>query len=140
MKMPLVFYRALLEEAPDHTVGVVFPDFPGCVTAAATLNEAGHRAIEALALHVEGMHADGEALPSPSGLHDPEPDWLGEGIRTPMMVPVDVPGRAVRVNITMDEGLLANVDRAAQTEGSTRSGFLAQAARERLQALRTQAA
>jgi metal-responsive CopG/Arc/MetJ family transcriptional regulator len=49
-----------------------------------------------------------------------------------VLVPVDLPGRAVRANITVDEALLRKIDQAAQASGSTRSGFLAEAARARL--------
>ncbi|MBZ9764018.1 type II toxin-antitoxin system HicB family antitoxin [Mesorhizobium sp. CA8] len=52
------------EEASDY--GVSFPDFPGVVTAGATFEEARHLAEEALALHVEGLIEDGEAVPKPN--------------------------------------------------------------------------
>ena len=52
------------DEASDWNVG--FPDFPGCVTAGKTLDEAAAFAHEALALHVHGMRADGEIVPNPS--------------------------------------------------------------------------
>jgi predicted RNase H-like HicB family nuclease len=41
---------------------------PGCVTAGATLDEARDMAEEALALHIEGLEQDGEAIPEPSSL------------------------------------------------------------------------
>jgi hypothetical protein len=50
------------------------------------------------------------------------------------LVPYAPPARAARVNITLDETLLARVDRAAETAGETRSGYLADAARRRLAA------
>jgi hypothetical protein len=64
------------------------------------------------------------------------PDWLdGAGVVAgEVLVPVDLPGRSVRKNITMDEGLLGKIDRAARASGSTRSGFLAEAARAWLRA------
>ena len=45
-----------------------FPDFPGCVSAGATLDEARHMAQEALELHVAGMIEGGDQLPFPSSL------------------------------------------------------------------------
>ena len=51
-----------------------------------------------------------------------------------VMVPFDLPGRAVRVNISIDEHLLDAVDRAAEAAGLSRSAFLAEAARQRLRA------
>jgi hypothetical protein len=42
------------------------------------------------------------------------------------------PMRAVRVNITLPEDVLREIDAYAQTNGFTRSGFLANAARKAL--------
>lgn len=39
------------------------PDLPGCVTTGRTLAELRDNMAEAIALHLHGMHADGEALP-----------------------------------------------------------------------------
>jgi len=46
---------------------------------------------------------------------------------------VELPGRAVRLNITMDEGLVAAIDKVA----NNRSSFLADAARDALAKRRT---
>ncbi len=55
-------YIAILCKDADSDFGVEFPDFPGCVTAGSTLDEAGRFAEEALRLHVEGMVEDGIPL------------------------------------------------------------------------------
>ena len=47
-------------------------------------------------------------------------------------VPVDLPGKIRRVNITLDERLIEAIDQRAQASGETRSGFIAAAARARL--------
>ena len=49
-----------------------------------------------------------------------------------VLVPYTPPTRAVRLNVTLDEGLLELVDHAARDAGETRSGWLANAARRRL--------
>lgn len=54
------------EDASDY--GVSFPDFPGVVTAGASLGEARDLAEQALAFHVGGLIDDGEAIPEPSSL------------------------------------------------------------------------
>jgi hypothetical protein len=51
---------------------------------------------------------------------------------TILLLDVDLPGRTVRVNITMDEGVLRRIDRAAGAAGETRSAFLVTAAKARL--------
>ena len=61
-------YIALIHKDADSDFGVSFPDFPGCVTAGATLDEARDMAEEALAFHIEGLEQDGEAVPESSSL------------------------------------------------------------------------
>jgi predicted RNase H-like HicB family nuclease len=65
-----VEYIAYLHKDKNSDYGVSFPDFPGCVTAGSTLEEARSMAAEALALHVAGMREDGEEVPEPSTLDD----------------------------------------------------------------------
>ncbi|MCX8101071.1 MAG: type II toxin-antitoxin system HicB family antitoxin [Geminicoccaceae bacterium] len=133
--MGLRFYPAILEPAEKGGYGVVFPDFPGCVTAGATAEEAIRNALEALLLHIEGMIEEGLELPEPSAPDAPFPDWLAElepsrCIR--VLLPVELAEKPVRVNIMIEEGLLARIDRIAELRGQTRSAFLAEAARRML--------
>ena len=46
-------YIAYLHKDRDSDYGVSFPDFPGCITAGRTLDEASRLAGEALALHIQ---------------------------------------------------------------------------------------
>jgi len=121
-------YIALLRKDEASDYGVDFPDFPGCVTAGRTLDEARRMAAEALALHVEGMAEDREPIPEPSALDavmaDPEN-------REAVAFLVDVPTRpakAVRINVMLPEDLVSAIDRAT----TNRSRFLADAARAKL--------
>jgi predicted RNase H-like HicB family nuclease len=57
----------LIHEAKGR-YGISFPDFPGCVAAGATPDEALRRGAETLRFHVAGMMEDGEALPKFRGL------------------------------------------------------------------------
>lgn len=121
-------YIALLRKDPGSEYGVDFPDFPGCVTAGASLEEARLMAAEALALHVEGLSEDGGTIPQPSPLDaimaDPE---NADAVAFLVDVPVETT-RAVRVNITIPADLLEQIDRAT----NNRSKFLANAARAAL--------
>lgn len=73
----------------------------------------------------------GDVIPDPTPLdridRDPEVDEVAR-----VLVRAELPGRTVRFNATMDDGLLTQVDRAAQVRGMSRSGFLAEAARRLL--------
>lgn len=44
------------------------PDLPGCVAAAGTPEETVARMRSAIALHVEGLRADGEPIPEPAAV------------------------------------------------------------------------
>ena len=63
-------YIGLIHKDTDSDFGVSFPDFPGVITAGTTLDDARAMAQEALALHLEGMAKDGEAIPEASSLED----------------------------------------------------------------------
>jgi predicted RNase H-like HicB family nuclease len=63
-------YIALIHKEAKSDYGVSFPDFPGVVTAGTTLDDARAMAEEALAFHIEGLMADGEAIPDPSSLEE----------------------------------------------------------------------
>ena len=123
------YYIALLHKDPKSDYGVSFPDLPGCVTAGRTLDEARTMAVEALALHLQGMIEDGDAIPEPSSLEAimADPDNR-DGVATLVPVPsMDGPG--IRVNVVLPENLLTEIDRHVESHGLTRSGFLAEAAK-----------
>jgi predicted RNase H-like HicB family nuclease len=122
--MKRVRYPAVVDKDPDSDYGVVFPDFPGCVSAGATLDEAVLGAHEALAGHVVLMVADGDALPEPTPLEVVAAQRDASTVAI-TLVAVALPGKAQRVNITMDEALLDEIDSIADN----RSRFLAEAAR-----------
>ena len=63
-------FIALIHKDAASDYGVSFPDLPGVVTAGTTLDEARAMAEEALAFHIEGLVADGEAIPEPSRLDE----------------------------------------------------------------------
>lgn len=128
--MGVAYYPAIIERGTDG-FGVFFPDLPGCTSAGDSLQDAARNAEEALQGHVDLSAEHGEALSPPSDLDALAPDSdVVEAAR--VLVRVELPDRAVRVNITLPEGLLAEADHYARRMGFTRSGLLAQAVRERM--------
>ena len=124
--MSTAFYPAIIERGPEG-YGVFFPDLPGCVTAGDTIQEAAQAAEEALSGHLIVTAEYGEPIPSPSSLDALEIDpAVKEACR--LLVRADLPGKKVRINVTMDEGLVSAIDAAA----ANRSSFLADAARAHL--------
>lgn len=63
-------YIALIHKEPGSDYGVSFPDFPGCITAGATVEEARRMAGRALVFHIAGLLEDGETIPQPSHLDE----------------------------------------------------------------------
>lgn len=80
-------YVGLIQKEGASDYGVSFPDFPGVVTAGASLDEAGKLAEEALAFHVAGLIEDGEAVPEPTSLEKVTAD-ADRRVLTTIMVPL----------------------------------------------------
>ncbi len=127
-------YIALIHKEPGSEFGVSFPDLPGCVTAGDNLDEARDMAAEALAFHLEGLDQDGEPIPEPSTLEAVMKDPTN---RDGVAILVAAPARstkAVRINVTLPEDVLKAIDRHAEANGLSRSGFLTLAAKKALAA------
>ena len=121
-------YIALMRRQTGSDYGVDFPDFPGCVTAGRTLEEARRMAVEALSLHVEGMVADREKLPPPSSLDAIMADAV-QHEAVAFLVDVGTgAGIGRRVEVTLPAKLVEALDRVTPN----RSKFLAEAARVKL--------
>jgi predicted RNase H-like HicB family nuclease len=127
-------YIALIHKDTDSDYSVSFPDFPGVITAGSTLDEARDMATEALAFHLEGMTEDGEAVPEPSSLEAVMATAENRAGVAVLIAAPDTQVTSVRVNITLPADVLSEIDRYAEREGFTRSGFLAQAAKKAMAA------
>ncbi len=126
-------YIALIHKEAKSNYGVSFPDFPGCITVGRTLDEARTRAVEALAFHIDGMIEDGQSIPEPS---DMETIMRDRENRNAVAILVEAPtrgSRTVRVNITLSEEVLREIDAFAEEKGYTRSGLIVRAAKTLLE-------
>jgi predicted RNase H-like HicB family nuclease len=123
-------YIALIHKDADSDYGVSFPDLPGVISAGKTLDEARDMAAEALVFHLEGLAEDGEAAPEPSSLEEVMTDAENkDGVAVLIAAPA-TGMKSVRINVTMPADVLDQIDRYAEREGFTRSGFLARAAKK----------
>jgi predicted RNase H-like HicB family nuclease len=120
-------YIAFLHKDRKSDYGVSFPDFPGCITAGKTFEEAHRNALDALTLHIEGMREDGDTIPKPSTLDSLEkhPARPGEML---FLVDVPVDERTIRVNITARQSQIDTIDRLAESAGMTRSAYIVRSA------------
>jgi antitoxin HicB len=77
------YYIALIHKEPDSSYGVSFPDVPGVVTAADTIDVAMQKAAEALEFAAEDWIAQvGTAFPHPRTIDDLRGDaeFLGDSV------------------------------------------------------------
>ena len=84
---------------------------------------------EALALHIEGMIAEGLPLPAPSTLDAVMADAVARAGAAVLIDVEDSADAPVRVNISVPARELAAIDAFAERAGLTRSGFLVRSAR-----------
>ncbi len=125
-------YMALLRKEEGSGYGVDFPDFPGCITGGESIDAAYKRAPEVLRFHIRGMLEDGEEIPEPTSLEEIAADPDNEGA---VPFPVQIPeAKTKRVNITVSETILRDIDAYARKHNMSRSAFLTNAA---LQAMKT---
>lgn len=119
---------------PDHAFSAIFPDLLGCNSAGDSAEDAFANAVEAVTEHLGLLAEEGDHIPAPSSLEearamveaDAQP---GDGpVVALLLAPVEMPGRALRLNVTLDENLVQRIDAVT----SNRSAFLADAARAEL--------
>lgn len=123
-------YITLVHQEGDSAFGVSFPDFPGCITAGESLQGALDEAADVLAAHIAFMQREGDAIPPPSGIDAVRKSEDLTGAVVAVVTPASRPrGKSVRLNISLDEYLLADVDRFAAQQGLSRSAFIADATR-----------
>jgi predicted RNase H-like HicB family nuclease len=129
-------YAALIDGV-DGAYGVAFPDAPGCTAMGKTMDEAIANAGRALAEWVGHAVASRLEVPQVRPVdelrNDPEVvEQLAEGAAIAVVPLVTESGSFVRANLSIDSGLLAAIDEAAERVGLTRSAFLASAAKDKL--------
>lgn len=125
-----------IADGSGKTWGVVVPDFPGCHGAGATPEDAVADATRALREFAADMVVNGDPIPAPSGWDKitafaEREGYSGGFVYVPLLLDKQ---RPVRANISLDAGLLEQIDRAAAEHGLTRSAFLASAALDKIAA------
>lgn len=109
--------------------GIVVPDIPGCFSAGDSLEEAINNAEEAIVLQLEDMIERKQDLPEPSPPEDIakrfKKGWVFYGVD---VEPQQLSTKTKRINITIPEGVLYLIDRAAEKSHSNRSAFITDAA------------
>ena len=128
--MNKLIYLILIEAGDaNHAFGVEVPDLPGCFSAGDTFAEAVMNAKSAIEAHLAVLIDEGMSIPEPSNIadHRLNPEFVD---RLWGFVEVDnIPElkKSVRINISLPQGLLKEIDQYAESHHLTRSGFLAEA-------------
>lgn len=109
--------------------GVVFPDLPGCVAMGKTMEAALANAADVLRDWFEVSEEHGEAVPLPRPIEklrrDPEvASALAEGASLASVPLIRETGKPVKANLSIDSGVLAAIDAAAEHHKLTRSGMV----------------
>jgi predicted RNase H-like HicB family nuclease len=123
-------YIGIVHKDSGSAWGISFPDLPGCVSAAASLEELVDSAAEAVALHMEGLAEDHQQAPTPSTLEQVRAHEDAADALTFLPVPAPDPDHCIRLNVTLPETLVQRID--AKVGLRQRSNFLAKAARRAL--------
>ncbi len=132
-------YFALIDEA-DGSFGVSFPDLPGCVAMADTLDGAADAAREALALFLDELVSDGAQIPTARTVATLRADKevraaMKAGALAVLISLTHNPEERERINIMLSKNLLEKIDDAAEAFGVNRSAFLERAAMDKLSML-----
>ncbi|MBA8903737.1 MULTISPECIES: type II toxin-antitoxin system HicB family antitoxin [unclassified Phyllobacterium] len=127
-------YFALVHKDEDSAFGIQFPDIKGVYSAADKADDIVRNAVEALRLYAE----DAE-LPAPSSHGDilarqDIRDELAAGAYLVFVPLIDNDTAVVRANVTFERGLLRAIDDTVKARGTTRSAFLASAAKREIEA------
>ncbi|WP_434524343.1 type II toxin-antitoxin system HicB family antitoxin [Photorhabdus asymbiotica] len=134
-----MLYPAFIEVDTDGSASGWFPNVPGCYFAGDTLEETWQDAKSAIEVHFELLTQNESELPKARTMQEHLAENIGKYIDGQWIL-VDVnmdkfDGRAERINITLPHRLLHRIDTIVHNhpEYGSRSGFLAQAARNELQ-------
>jgi predicted RNase H-like HicB family nuclease len=92
----MAHYVAIVEDAgPEHSIGVWFPDLPGCTSGGDDIDEALRNAPEALQLYAESLENDGKPLPRPRTLTELKADpEIANDIKTYMVALIELRAHA----------------------------------------------
>jgi predicted RNase H-like HicB family nuclease len=127
------YYFAVVHKDEGSSYGLSFPDVPGVHSAADDMADLVPNAAEAL-----NLYAEDEALPPARALEEIRRDpavvaELAQGAFLAAIPFIENDAKIVRINVSMESGMVKAIDAAASARKLTRSAFLAQAARHEIE-------
>src|SRR5215475_5213767 len=130
-----IFYIAVLERRGSQRIIARIPDLPAISAMGATRAAALAELVYVANEHVRLLAEHAEPVPPARDLDDIPAEAGREHGRA--LIPVEIPGKTVKISISIDQALLTRIDRAVKAEGTTRSGYFATAAAQALVATRS---
>lgn len=121
-------YPAVIHTDNGQDFGIFLPDFPGVISGGTSIEECLASVQEAVELVYE---ATGQTeLPAPTPVADvmASDEAAGGWVMVADIDPAFLNARAVRVNLSIPEYLLARIDKKAKAAGLNRSAYMVQAA------------
>lgn len=127
-------FFALVHKDTDSAYGIQFPDIAGVYSAADDAETIVTNAIDALRLFAED-----DDLPAASSHADimaraEVREELAQGAYLISVPLIENDAEVVRVNVSFERGMLRAVDETAKSRNMTRASFLAQAAKQAIEA------
>ena len=107
-------YPAILYSDPDG-ISIEFPDLPGCLPCAQTMEDAFRNAKEALGLHLYGMEQDGDPIRGGQFIHSSSSKSGGVIIMVDVYMPPvrdRINNRAVKKTLTIPAWLNREAENA----------------------------
>jgi predicted RNase H-like HicB family nuclease len=130
MKTYIAFFECIKGKNGKNGYSVVFPDFPGLVTAGNSYEETYKLAHEGLASHINFLEKKDVSIPEPRTMEQIENTWEEwkdwKTSHNYMVVPINrlpIVTKSKRINIFINEELLAKIDMVAKN----RSEYISQA-------------
>ena len=127
-----MLYPVYVHKDEGSAFGVTVPDFPGCFSAADDWDELPVKVREAVELYCDGEDL---AIPAPGNIDAyannddyTNGQWVYVEIDTGKLN-----AKTVRINVSLPENLIAQIDQQAKAQGMSRSGFLSVAASKELE-------
>ena len=131
MKHYIAFFEFVNGKNEKDGYSVVFPDFPGFVTAGDNYEEAYRMAHEGLASHINFLEKKHVLIPEPRTMEQIENTWEDweewKADNNYIIVSINklpIVTKARRINIFINEGLLAQIDTVAKNRSEYISKIL----------------
>lgn len=123
-------YPIFIHQDENSAYGVIVPDLPGCYSVGDTIEDAIKNAHKAIECHIEGLLLDNKSIPlkKPIEEHLDNSDFCG-GVLAIVEIDISkVSGKTTRINISLPERFLKQIDDYTKHHEGNRSGFLVDAA------------